>query len=295
VARRRRPAGEVLAAHLAEQTERVRSLEPAVRDDQPEAVHDMRVATRRLRSALRTFRPLVDADAARALRAELRWLGGLLGAARDAEVLRARVVGAARAQDGDLLLGPVVQRLDDELTTTYRAALEDVWKALDSERFRRLLTSLDALAAAPPARPAALRPAPEVLPRRVRSAWRAVRRAHRAVGERGGDDAAVHALRKAAKRARYAAEVAVPVHGADAEALAGALRDLQDLLGEQHDSVVARELLRRTGIEAHLAGENGFSFGRLHALEERRGDDAAARLDALWDRVSRRRLRAWLR
>lgn len=288
-------AGEVLASYLAEQAGRLRSLEPAVRADEPEAVHDMRVATRRLRSALRTFRPLVDADTSRALRAELRWLAEQLGAARDAEVLRARVVGAARAQPGDLLLGPVVQRLDDELATTHRRALDELRAALDTVRCRRLLAALDELVAAPPATPAALRPADEVLARHVRKAWRAVRKAHRAVGRSGTDDAQLHELRKAAKRARYAAEVAAPVHGGDATALASALAKLQDVLGEQHDSVVARELLRRTGVEAHLAGENGFSFGRLHALEECRGDEAAARLDTVWRKASRRKLRGWLR
>jgi CHAD domain-containing protein len=110
----------------------------------------------------------------------------------------------------------------------------------------------------------------------------------------GTDHTGAHELRKAAKRARYAAEVAAPVHGADATALAAALQELQDLLGEQHDSVVARELLRRTGVEAHLAGENGFSFGRLHAVEERRGDEAVVQLDAVWHKVSRRKLRRWL-
>src|SRR3954464_15818416 len=81
------PAGDVLLAPLREQVQQVRAQDLPVRLDAQDAVHKMRVATRRLRSALTTFRPLVDADVAGPLRQELKWLAGELGAARDAEVM----------------------------------------------------------------------------------------------------------------------------------------------------------------------------------------------------------------
>src|SRR5215218_5718489 len=87
-------AGDVLLAHIAEQVQEVRAKDLPVRMDATDAVHKMRVATRRLRSALTTFKPLFDPDVARPLRDELKWLAGELGAARDAEVMRDRVLSA---------------------------------------------------------------------------------------------------------------------------------------------------------------------------------------------------------
>ena len=92
------PAGEVLLAHIREQVQQVQAQDLPVRLDAPDAVHKMRVATRRLRSALTTFKPLFDADVVRPLRGELKWLAGELGAARDAEVMRDRVRTAVEAQ-----------------------------------------------------------------------------------------------------------------------------------------------------------------------------------------------------
>src|SRR5215217_3939241 len=79
------PAGDVLLAHLREQVQQVHAYDGPVRRDAPDAVHKMRVAVRRLRSALTTFAPLVPASVARPLGKELKWLAGVLGAARDAE------------------------------------------------------------------------------------------------------------------------------------------------------------------------------------------------------------------
>ena len=91
-------AGDVVLAHVREQVEQVRSQDLPVRLDAQDAVHKMRVATRRLRSALTTFKPLFAADVVRPLRGELKWLAGELGAARDAEVMRDRVRSAVEAE-----------------------------------------------------------------------------------------------------------------------------------------------------------------------------------------------------
>ena len=89
--------GDVILAHIREQVEQVQAQDLPVRLDAPDAVHKMRVATRRLRSALTTFKPLFAADVVRPLRDELKWLAGELGAARDAEVMRDRVRKAVEA------------------------------------------------------------------------------------------------------------------------------------------------------------------------------------------------------
>src|SRR5215213_912440 len=91
-----------------------------------------------------------------------------------------------------------------------------------------------------------------------------------------GRDAALHEVRKAAKRARYAAEVARPVLGRRAKAFARRVKAVQKVLGEHQDTVVIRGELRRIGVQAHLDGENGFSFGRLHALQQASAERAAA-------------------
>ena len=74
-----------------------------------------------------------------------------------------------------------------------------------------------------------------------------------------------HEIRKASKRLRYAAESVAPAFGEPATALAEAAEDLQEVLGEHQDSVVARAALRQLGVRIHLDGDNAFTIGRLHA------------------------------
>src|SRR4051794_40323867 len=127
------PAGDVLLAHLREQVQQVHAYDRPVRMDAPDAVHKMRVAVRRLRSALTTFAPLVPGDVRRPLGKELKWLAGVLGEARDAEVLRDRVrKSLEREGEGADAATAVV---DAELEQAYRAAHDRVLVALDGERY----------------------------------------------------------------------------------------------------------------------------------------------------------------
>ncbi|HEX2550843.1 MAG TPA: CHAD domain-containing protein, partial [Nocardioidaceae bacterium] len=80
-------AAEVVRAYLKVQVAKLRSLEPEVRADEFDSVHQMRVATRRLRATFRSFGPVIPRSATGKVAAELKWLGGLLGEARDGEVL----------------------------------------------------------------------------------------------------------------------------------------------------------------------------------------------------------------
>ena len=95
-----------------------------------------------------------------------------------------------------------------------------------------------------------------------------------------GRDEALHEARKAAKRSRYAAEAAQPTAGTRAKKLAGAMEDLQELLGDHHDSLVARQVLREAGMAAHAAGENAFSYGLLHARQAAEAERIEADLPA---------------
>ena len=284
-------AGSAVQAHLAEQVDELLARATTTRLDRPDALHRMRVATRRLRSALATFRPLLDRERTDPLRDELRWLAGVLGVARDAEVMHARLRDLLAAEPDELVDDDVRQRVDRLMTERYRAAHDAVLEALDGDRYRRLVAALEELAAAPPFRPAAEDDAADVLPRLVRRTWRRLHRAMRAAerAPRGPErDELLHRVRKDAKRSRYAAEAVRPVAGRDARRYAKAVARLQESLGDLQDGVVTRQVLRELAADG-----GGFVLGRLHALEQVEAEAAVARWQEARSAVSRRRLRRW--
>lgn len=276
-ASRKGPVGAVALAHVQQQTGKLVATDPYVRMDAADAVHQMRVATRRLRSALATFRSLFAEGSVEPLRAELKWLGEVLGRARDAEVMRLRLRQDAEAQPAELIVGPVLRRIDLELKQEYKEAHQAVVEALDGERYLELVTALEAFVADPPFAERASLPAKDEVAKLVRKSYRRVERAAAVVdgtetasGDAVGHDHPLHEVRKAAKRARYAAESVQPVVGKPAKQLADAMEDIQETLGDHQDSVVERVWLRDLGMRAHLAGENPWTFGRLHGLAEAR-------------------------
>jgi CHAD domain-containing protein len=281
-------AGGVVVGAVREHVAALVAADPMVRLDQPDAVHTMRVAARRIRSLLAAFRPLLTPGSGEPLREELRWLGEVLGGPRDAEVLTERLAqrvgelppGTASSAD-PLAQVDRVSRADGDVA-------EDAVACLDGARYLRLLADLDLLLADPPL-------ADEVGRRRGtrRAARRAYRRLHRDLAEvpaeEGEDrDAALHEARKAAKRLRYTCEAVVGVHGRRARRLAARAEDLQELLGDHQDSVGARALLGRAAEQARQTGEDTFALGVLVGLEH-----AAARTGLLGlDRATRRLDRA---
>lgn len=285
-------AGAVVVRYLAEQVAAIVASDPAVREDAPDAVHQMRVAVRRLRSTLTTFRPLLDRDYTEPIRAELQWLGIVLGPARDLEVLRERL-SALLAEDGvaDRRLQGEVDRT---LRTRRRAARRTMLAELDGARYFRLLDALDDMVAQPPLRKRAGRKAAAVLPRLVARSWT---RLHRAAEAALADDLTaaeqatrLHEARKKAKRARYAAEAVRPHFGKPAKSFARRMKRLQTVLGHAQDSTVG---------SAELAGLTGsvqdpFVLGRAQVLEEQRWRDAVHEFDGAWAKAARPALRRWL-
>lgn len=287
-------AGALHAAVRAE-VAALRRHDPLVRADVDGSVHRLRVAARRLRSVLASFRPLLDASRTDPLREELRWISGLLGDARDAEVQRTRLATLVATQPVELLMGPVAARLDDELRTRYWAAHARAVDAMRSERYLTLIDELERLAEDPPW--ATDRIDPAALRARVRHDHRRMRRRVAAALEATGAsarDERLHAARRAAKRARYATEVLEPIDGRHAARLAKAAKRLQSTLGDHHDSVVARALLRELGVRAHLAGENAFGYGLLHGVEHGAADALEHDIERARARASRKRIRRWL-
>ena len=300
------PAGSsaaVIGEYVRAQRDAIIEYDPRVRRDEPDAVHKMRVATRRLRSTMKSYRPLWDRAATDHLRAELKWLADVLGKVRDAEVMVARLERSLDELPPELVVGPISARLTGGLRAQAVKDHRALVSALNGRRYAVLLDELDALLAAAPT-DKGLRPAKKFVPRRVRRTVGTVEdlldQADSAAA--GGPpqpgvldrDTALHEARKAAKQARYAAEAAVPVGGSGAIALATAMEDLQELLGEQHDSVVTRQLLRTTGMQAHAAGENAVTYGVLHGAEAAGARDLEAGLPKARKALRRKKTVGWL-
>lgn len=285
---RRPTAGELLTAYVADHLIRLERQDELLRSGDHEGVHQLRVAARRLRSALTTYAPLLEPGAVTDLRAELRWFGGVLSEARDAEVLSQRLTALVEQQPAELVLGPVAHRITDELRERSRAGRVHADEALNGERYFRLLDRLEAFLVAPPFTEAAHSDARKVVPKLVQADLQRLRkrnRVHRRATSGDDRDLALHEVRKSAKRLRYAAETAVPAFGKRATSLAARAEALQKVLGEHQDSVVSRTTLRQIGARAQEAGQNAFTYGLLHAVEacaaaglERRYADAFARL-----------------
>jgi CHAD domain-containing protein len=291
------PAGDVVLAYLGEQAAALKANDPRVRRDEPDSVHQMRVASRRLRSALQTFREVLPPPGTEHLRAELKWLGEVLGAARDAEVLGGHVQDLLDQLPPDLVLGPVAADVTGQFAPRRGAAHRAAVRALDSPRYLAMLDELDALLAAPPAVPAAAGPG-QSLRADVAHAYRRLRkRARRVTGLADGPerDAALHEMRKAAKRARYAADALTPSAGKPASTFAAQMKQLQSVLGDHHDTVVARAAIRDLGVHAHLAGDNAFSYGVLYQLDAGRAGALSDEAGQVWREARRKKHRRWLR
>ena len=260
----RSPAGDVVLGYVRQQVLAIVRYDPLVRRGEPDAVHQMRVATRRARSVLQAFGEIIVRERTRSLCEELKWLAAELGRARDGEVLQARLTADLAAIPPALVVGPVEARITGHFTTELAQAGKAALHALDGQRYLHLLNDLDVLLADPPLTPSAERKAGKALAKPVRRAARRLQRALAAVPVTEDQDAAIHEARKAAKRARYAAEAALPALGGQAGRQAARTKKLQELLGDHHDSVVARTVLRGLAGQARAAGEDTFTYGVMH-------------------------------
>jgi CHAD domain-containing protein len=280
-------AAGAVVVYLRAQRDAIAAHEPGVLAGDADAVHDMRVAIRRARSTLRSFRGMWDRARVDALRGELKWLADRLGPVRDGQVMAARLAGAVRAEPRQLVVGPVEARIEQHLGHETSDAMGRVRGALDDDRYAALRGELDALIGEAADRPDAW------VRKRVR---RAVRRADRMLDATDAPDdhereVRLHEARKAYKRARYAAE---PFRRKPARRLAKRLKALQDVLGAHQDAVVTRSVLRDLGMRAFREGGNAFTYGLLHARQQVAGEAALADLPATAKRARRRKVRRWL-
>ena len=231
-----------------------------VDDDDPEWIHQMRVGTRRLRSCLALAARFVPADRLRPLLAEIRWLAGILGSARDWDVFATETMPAAAAgSKADPAAAASFRRLAASVVRRRHDARAAASHAVRSTRFQHLLLAGGAVCATPDfdlkapavAGPAAAGPGP----RAVDFARRLLRRRHRRLVRRADACAAGgpeqrHALRIAAKKLRYAAEFFAPLFDAErARGYAAALASLQDVLGRGNDAATAARLVDELAAE----------------------------------------------
>jgi CHAD domain-containing protein len=292
-----RSAGEAVLAYLAAQAQRLRHYDPLVRRDARDAVHQMRVAARRMRSALQAFGRIIDRKATREVTAELKWVAGELAGARDSEVMAEQFTALLAEVPDELKLGPV----DAELTRFFGRRQAEAravsLAALDSSRYLALHDQIDALLTDPPLTARASRKAKRELPRSVRKAYRRMEsRMAAAQCQPAGEqrERALHETRKAAKRLRYATEAARPAVGKPAKRLRKRLKTVQDLLGDHQDCVVSRPVLRELAAQAHLEGGNGFTYGLLYATETARAEQAENDLPGAWQRMRKSKNIGWL-
>ena len=255
-------AAATLRAHLREQADRVLAHDPGTRlGGDVEELHQMRVATRRLRAFLRAGRDLLDPVWTEPLREELRWLGGALGPARDLDVLIDHLALGVKSLGRDRVEGSKLLRT---LERERRKARRVLLAALESERYFTLLEALE--------RPIATIADQPSLEEIHADEHGRLRKAVRRLGVDAPDEQ-LHEARIKVKRARYAAELL----GNDAYVKAA--KALQDVLGEHQDAVVAEERLRS------LAGKQptgAIAAGRL--IERER----VARGRADWGSASKR-------
>ena len=293
-----RAAGDVVRGYLTEQLDRLLACDTGVRLDQDGSIHDMRVATRRMRSTLSTFGRVLDAPGAADLEQRLGELAAALGVVRDAEVLLERFDARLDGLPPELVLGPIRDRLHQSLESDRLQGRTALLATLSGPTYGRLLDDLnDLIASEPSPQGPGSRPAKEILPKLVARRFRKLaRRASRATTATGSERAlALHQTRKSAKQLRYAAEAVEQAFGRPAAALAAQAEAIQEILGEHQDSVVASDRLKMLAITANTSeGESAFTYGILVGLEQDAGKAARQEFDLAWKDASRKRYRRWL-
>lgn len=278
----RRPAGRKVSKavnrYVQEQCAAILLGDLALRNEMdPKAVHQLRVAVRRLRSTLRNFGAAFDmcasATSAGSVNGEptrpavaialtqvdrdLRWLAALLGPIRDSDILARRLSAELAELPAEQVLGPVERRIFAELAAERSTAIQAWRDSWTDEQYRRIMTTLTSWLVEVP------------LDRQVKiNAERVLATAHRRLRRRmvgASDPEDLHRARKSAKRLRYTADL-LTGHVPNAKKLAKKAKRVQTLLGDHQDLVVEADFLRRLGAHAGTSdGHNGFTYGVLMA------------------------------
>lgn len=274
-----------LRSFFADQYFAILVADPGVRLGQdPEAVHKFRVAVRRLRAVLKTVQPFLAAEWVDALRAELAWLGGALGPLRDDDVMleRLRADAATLPEEDAAALTKVTALVEKERESARDTALA----VLDGDRYLALLDTLERTSRELPLLEFPLR-----LEALASKELRRLEKVLDALDDESTDDA-LHAARIRGKRARYAAELAAPADNKRAQTLIARLKELQDVLGDHNDGVVAERRLREFAAKAR-APRAAFTAGRIAERRRALAEEARRNLPRARRRLARARRKAW--
>ena len=232
----------------------------------PDSIHQMRVAARRLRSTLRAFEGLVDAEQTQRLCSELAWVARELGAVRDLEVLLDRLIRASAELSDQSDAALAASLIQSELQQRLDTALKNALLALNTSRYFELLDALVASSNQPPVTQEALKPAQQLLKSMAKRTWNKLDKDVRRLSFTS-PDSQWHEVRIRAKRARYTADATATISGKAMRGYAQKLAVITDILGELHDAHVAELLLRELAEAPNMSGREGLALGRLLDLQ----------------------------
>jgi CHAD domain-containing protein len=279
--------GDLARTVLQAQLAMVLQGEPIARTGEDiEGVHQMRVATRRLRAALRVFGDVLPGDSD-ALRAELKWLADALGPVRDLDIQIVAIRAASESIEASAeALPPVLVWFEGPRVVARERLLE----VLDSARYAMLVSSLSLVVSAEAEWPAtALAPATESLPDRLRAPYRRYRKAARGVCQTS-PMADLHRARIRAKQLRYVLEFAADAYGKPARALIKHATAVQDTVGHIHDSTLIEERLQSlSSAGKELPSASVFLAGQLAQYFAQQASAAREHVPRVCRRVSRKR------
>lgn len=276
--------GELACAVLREHFARLLAQEPAVRlGEDSEAVHQARVATRRLRAALSLFRDYLP-SAAQHLRHELRWVAQLLSEARDLDVQLARLA-EWRTDDALHALDDVIALL----TRRREQAQVKLLRGLNSARYERLVAEFTGFLrddACLDASEQCMKPARAEMPGLIRRRYDKLRKLGDAVAQ-DSLPSEYHTLRIRCKRLRYALEFAAPLYRKAVRPYLLRLTALQDLLGLLQDAHVAIEEMRHLSLTSQheLPAQAIFALGEIAQRYAQQAEALRARFPNVYRRI----------
>ncbi|AKK03593.1 CYTH and CHAD domain-containing protein [Corynebacterium epidermidicanis] len=272
--------------------DRLIEMDPQVRRNEWDSVHQMRVATRELRSLMQTFEGILVGEEYARVAEELKVLAQVLGVARDAEVVHERFLMLLSLDDDHLIDADATAHLSQDMQHKYDRAHRYILASLNSERYFRMLDSLDNLIAHPPlAEVEEDLDVDEATPEKVHideqvvlfghleAAYRKLMKRHNKALKEWEDDSLAlrereenfHNMRKAAKKLRYSADAVGRATSVQTKDLYAACKKMQSVLGDFQDSVTSRDELLHLAKRARAAGEDTFAYGVLYQRERHIG------------------------
>jgi CHAD domain-containing protein len=282
------PAETAVRPALAAALRRILTYDPHARLGDTEGVHQLRVSARRLRSVIRTFLPIVRPEKVETVVEDLRWLGQVLGAVRDLDVIDLRL----HSETQDEAAAPVFQAL----AARRAVASAELAVALTSERYVNFLQRVKELTTDDDLTIDSPGSCREVLPKLVLRMWKRLRKPGEAL-QPDSAEADFHRVRIMAKRARYSAETVAgflrPRTKLELKAFAEGAEAVQNILGEHQDAAFARTILMEIAAQHP---EDDRLMVCICALVERQEQDAKVKREEFfkeWQRLDRKKNTKW--